>query len=234
MAAATLAQLRTRVLRKADMEHSSFIGGQSDGGEELLGYINDAYLEIYDLLVSKNQEHFIVEPPYEFSVASGASSADLPEDFYKLVGLDRLVSGDDWFEVRPFNFNERNETRRTIGGSARGGLGQLRRRLIGRKVYFTPPSSAPGSYRSWYVPLMTKLEAETDTVDAQLEPWEDFIVVSAAIVCLLKEESDVTALTMRKAELVSRIEAMAAQRDVGSTDRVVDVQGHYYDPYGDT
>lgn len=225
--AATLAQLRTRILRKADMENSSFIGGETGGGDELKDYINESYRELYDLLVSKNQDFFVKEPAGTLTIASGDSSVSLPADFYKLMGLDRDLGGGDYVEVRPFNFAERNVTVR--GGARRGGrYARLTRRIIGDKMHVRPEADAPGTYRIWYVPKVTVLSAEADTLAATVTDWEEYVVVDCAIKCLLKEESDISALTKAKNDIIARIEVMAAQRDVGDVDRVADVQRSDY------
>jgi hypothetical protein len=221
----TLAVLRTRSLQRADMENSTFVAPS-----ELLRYINSAYLELYDLLVSKGQEYYVKDPPTEFTVATGAYTYTLPTDFYKLLGVDRQLSADEWIEVRPFNFNERNANRRTRARLSSGPYGALRRRVIGNKLFVTPNDLAPGTYRLWYVPRATELSSESDTVDG-VNGWEEYIVLGAAIRCLAKEESDVSVLTAEQARLTRRIEEMAAQRDVGDTERVTDVTLSGYDPY---
>jgi hypothetical protein len=86
MAATTLAQFRTRVRQRADMENSNFV---SDS--ELNGYVNKSISELYDLLVSSNSEYFLSSS--SSTVAFGGSTITLPTDFYKLRGVDFYLGG---------------------------------------------------------------------------------------------------------------------------------------------
>jgi hypothetical protein len=207
---ATLAQLRTQARQRADMVNSEFV---SDS--ELNQYIQDSYAELYDILVGKFEEYYISEP-LAFTVASGANTYSLPADFYKLRGVDRLLSGSDYVELEPFNFNERNKRSRLRPE-------YVRYRMLGSKLYFTPEDAAAGSYRLWYVPKATTLSTDASTVDG-INGWEVFVVTDAAIKCLQKEESDVSVLMAQKMELKKRIEEMAANRDAGASGQIADLR----------
>jgi len=63
--------------------------------------------------------------------------------------------------------------------------------------------------------------------------WSEYVIIDAAIKCLIKEESDVQVLLMQKKQVLDRIEAMAANRDAGEPERVTDVYAGYRDwPWG--
>jgi hypothetical protein len=69
------------------------------------------------------------------------------------------------------------------------------------------------------------MSADTDTLKGVMD-FEEYIVVDAAIKCLIKEESDITALMALKDGLKLRINSMAASRDAsGESNAVADVQG---------
>lgn len=53
--------------------------------------------------------------------------------------------------------------------------------------------------------------------------WSEYVIIDAAIKCLIKEESDVQVLMMEKKQVLDRIENMAANRDAGDPERVTDV-----------
>ena len=57
--------------------------------------------------------------------------------------------------------------------------------------------------------------------------WDSFVIVTAATDCLVKEESDVTALTMEKEQLRARITAVSEMRDLGEPVTVTDVSSYY-------
>lgn len=52
--------------------------------------------------------------------------------------------------------------------------------------------------------------------------WSEYVIIDAAIKCLVKEESDVSVLLLEKKQVMNRIEAMASNRD-GEPERVTDV-----------
>lgn len=52
--------------------------------------------------------------------------------------------------------------------------------------------------------------------------WSEYVIIDAAIKCLIKEESDVQVLLLEKQQVLARIEAMASNRD-GQPERVTDV-----------
>lgn len=220
MASVTLATLRQRALERADMVNSDFIED-----DELLEYINSSYAELYDILVSKFEDYY-TPAPTPFSITSG-NTYNLPSDFYKLRGVDYLISGSDYVPLRKFNFNERHadSTVRRFRGTSK-----LRYRIVGTKLYIEPAANAVGSYQIWYIPLFTPLSSESDTVNG-VNGWEEYIVVDAAIKMLNKEESDTGSLEVAKAKLLERIENMAQNRDADQPESVTDVtrQGYYDD-----
>lgn len=220
----SLAQLQTESRQRADMENSEFVTDS-----ELTTYINRSYRKLYDLLVSKFNDYFIVSPenPPQFTLAAGEATFDLPENFYKLVGVDRSTGGNDWYVLRPFNFEDRNSRRNVY--LYRGLYPTVRYRIIGNILRFMPEDQAVGTYRYWYVPKFTPLVESTDELDINCDIWSEYIVVDAAIKMLQKEESDVSVLKVEQAELVRQIEEMAANRDVGEPERVTDITRSGYD-----
>lgn len=209
----------------AARQRSDMVGSQFVTDAEWISYINYSYKELYDILVSKFEDYYTKEPAYTFTLATGNSVA-LPNDFYKMRGLDRAVSGTEYYTIHPYTFEERNNRRRAT--VFRGLYPNIRYRIYGGKIYFTPDDAANGDYRLWYIPLASTLTATTDTVDG-VNGWEEYIIVDTCIKALTKEESDVSVFAMQKASLLKRIEEMAANRDVGETQRITDVTMGGYD-----
>lgn len=212
----TIATLRTMALQKADMENSSFVGT-----DELNRVLQDGYAELYDLLTAKNQDYYLGDPT-SFTLTSSNKYA-LPADFYKVVGVDISENG-KWYELDPFNFNERNHS------SLRGPYLHRRRRyrVMGTNLHITPDDDYAGSYRIWYYPTCPVL-VTVGSLDVHAENWREYIVLTAAIYCLTKEESDSSALELKRQALRKHIEELAASRDVGRSARIQDVRS--YNPY---
>jgi len=53
--------------------------------------------------------------------------------------------------------------------------------------------------------------------------YQEYLVVAAAIKCLMKEESDVRMLLAEKVDIQRRIEGSASKKDIGHPHKIVDV-----------
>ena len=159
-----LAQLRTASRQRADMVNSTFV---SDA--ELSSYINASYYELYDLLVQKYGNDYYVKE-YSFNLAGNQSRYDLPDDFYKLLGVDlEIGSGPDGYvSLRPFSLAERNRYS-TANVQTWIGVTNLRYRLSGNKLWFTPSPQTGQTIRIWYIPRLAELVDEvTITVNSPI------------------------------------------------------------------
>lgn len=211
----TLLQLRTQSRERADMTNSTFI---SDS--ELNSYINSSISELHDIMIQSYGSDYFIDT-YEFSTVSGTAEYALPSDFYKLRGVDIKLNGQDWFAIKPFNFNERNRFE-GFGAWSLLGIANVRYRLIGNNIRFTPEPTGVVDVKLWYIPLPTELSSDSDTFD-QYNGYQEYIIVDAAIKMLQKEDSDVSVLLTQKTALKRRIEEASQNRDAGSPESVSDV-----------
>lgn len=218
----TVAEVRLAAQQRADMVNSQFVTPT-----EWVSYINFSYKELYDILVAKFEDYYSIS--LTFSVPSGSNSYTLPADFYKMRGVDRAVSGNEFYTIRPFTFEDRNNRRRAA--LFRGLYPTVRYRILGSNLIFTPDDAADGTYRIWYIPRASDLTLDTDTIDG-VNGWEEYVIVDAAIKALTKEESDAQVFMMQKQALLKRIEDMAGNRDAGEPERITDITVSGYDnPY---
>lgn len=216
MATFTLAQLRTEVRRRADMETSQFIKDA-----ELTSYINTSIAELYDLLVQKFGNDYFFNS-YSFSLVPGTESYNLPADFFKLLAVDIQLANGEYNTVKRFELNERNKYNSTV---LRGVYGSswLRYRVAGSKLYFAPIPQSSETIRIYYIPLPTTLVGDSDTFNGY-NGWEEYVLVDATIRCLNKEESDISSWMAAKKNLVVRIEEAAGNRDAGFSPRITDTR----------
>jgi hypothetical protein len=217
----TLLQLRTAVRERADQVNSTFI---SDS--ELTSYIQQSSFELYDVLVQKyGDAYFVKNPPATITTDGTNEVFALPTDLYKLLGVDLQTSGapNGWLTLRPFNMAERNRYWRPNAAPIVG-FTSLRYRLAGSNLWLTPLPAASQTLRVWYVPRLTTYTGDSDTLDG-ISGWTEYVIVDAAIKCMVKEESDPSALMAQKAALLKRIEEAAGNRDEGAPPTVSDVSG---------
>lgn len=210
----TLAELRSQARDRADMANSDFI---SDS--ELNNYINSSIAELTDLLVSTYENDYNILTT-TFNTVPNQASYPLPADFYKLRGVDSQISNDNWFTLRPFNFNERNRNQDFSWGLTNGP--NIRYRLLGNNIYFSPAPDGIYQVRIWYTPLATKLVNDNDVLN-DLNQYAEYVIVDAAIKMMQKEESDVSVVMAQKQALIKRIQDMASNRDASQPESVSDI-----------
>lgn len=211
----TLAQLRTQSRQRADMVNSQFV---SDS--ELNSYINNSIAELHDLLAEAYGSEYFVKSG-TISIVAGTNEYDLPADFYQLKGVDMALDNQEYINIRPFNFNERNRLSNfNVWGPA--GFTNVRYRLVGNKIMFSPDPDRDATCRLWYVPLATVLVADGDTLN-DFNAYSEYVIVDAAIKMMQKEESDVNVLMAQKQMLEKRIRDKAANRDSANPDSITDI-----------
>ena len=161
----------------------------------------------------------------------GIPFGTLPADFYKVVGVD-FSTGGSTHTVKPYSFRERNAYNEKAG--LLGGRGsELRYNIQDDRIKFIPESSPAGTVTLHYVPECQQFRTGGEDDGVRLETknksiatgTQEYLVVSAAIKCLMKEESDVRMLLAEKADLQRRIEAAAPRKDAGHPHKIIDVNG---------
>ena len=218
----TCGDLMTAVRRRADMEGSTFV---TDA--EIRSYINVAMAELHDILVQKYEDYYISSTTYTLPITDNKGT--LPDAFYKMLGVDFTVSGNT-YRVRPYKFEERN-----MYGSASTTAGlanNLTYHVQGNEIHFRPADALPsGTVTIYYVPQASQfsldglddLEALRTNNRAIAPGYEEYIVIDAAIKCLLKEEADVTVHLVQRESARRRIEEAAGKRDAGEPYAISDV-----------
>lgn len=218
----TLAAITAAAQARADMVNSSFLSAA-----EWTNNVNSSYAELYDLLVQKFGNDYYVSTSSSIVTTGLTDVFALPTDFYKLLGVDLLISGSgasgNYLTLHPFSFSERNRYSLQNRQAALGRT-NLRYRLNGANLWFSPLPASGQTIRLWYVPRLTILVSSSDAVDG-VSGWEEYIVIDAAIKAMQKEESDVSILMAQKQAMVRRINEAAENRDAGQPATVADNSG---------
>jgi len=201
----TLAQLRTKVRERADQVNSTFITDS-----ELNGYIDLSYASFYDLLIEEENYYFGTTANIAASSVSATGTINLPSTFYRLVGIDDVTDPSRPLTVRKFNFAERNDF--DEGYVTLSNYSDIFYQLYGSTILLTPVSLAIKPYKLWFIPHRTVLSADGDTVDS-VNGWIEWVIIDAAIKCMIKEESDIKALLQTKGEVYERIAKAKGKRD---------------------
>jgi hypothetical protein len=203
---------------KADKVGSGFIKD-----DELISYINSSYTDLYDLLVGAYGNDYYAKES-DFSTIGATKRYSLPDDFYKLLGVDLLLGFNQTLTLKPYQLNERARYQQGTYWSALVGQFGPKYRLNANEIEFAPVPDGAYSIRLLYVPSCPRLENGEDELNG-VNGWEEYIAVDVAMKMLEKEDTDVTTLQNRKLFLISRINLMAENRDAGQSFRVTDVTG---------
>jgi hypothetical protein len=219
---ATRKSIRDRAKRRADQENQSFISNA-----EWNDYIDEGLSELYDIIVSRYEDYIVSD--VDITLVPGQDAYTLPTDFYKTIGVDFLQGsalGPDAVRYRltRYAFRERNIYRETYLHSGLSLVGPYYEYRIEGNSLKLIPTPGEGVVKLWYYPQAPVFTNDTTAINLVfVQGWEEFIVLSAAIKAMAKEESDPAVLIMQKDELKNRIITMASDRDVGEPNRVTDV-----------
>ena len=222
MATFTEADLRTRARRRADMENSTFV---TDA--EIQDYLNSSISELHDYMVKSYEDYFVSEQAYSVPIATGG--ANLPDDFYKALGVD-YNSGGITSTLRAYSFSERNIYNTPYAVIDR--LAEPMYKVEGNKIKLIPNNSQSGSITLYYVPQATQFSSTVTEIENVIPGFEEYVVVATAIRMLMKEESDFRALENERQQLSSRIIRAISPRDASGSFSIRDVRkGRFRDDF---
>ena len=228
MANVTISTLMSRSRDRADMKNNNFVEDA-----ELVTYINAGISELQDILIQEyGEDYYVLSKDFNtvsdvdtYYINDSTQSNDLAiTDFYKLRGVDAKINGTDYFTIGSFNFNERN-LYQSSGSWSLLGLSNVRYRLVGGTIKFSPKPDGITATKIWYIPQAVQFASSTDTTTLwdDLNGYAEYVVTFSAIRMLQKEESDVSILMAQKAELKQRITESAANRDADNPLTVTDI-----------
>lgn len=191
MRSVTVEEILRRATKKSDQTNSSFFSLQ-----DKIDLANEAYTALYDILVTAYENYYVADP-VEFTISSSTDTYPLPDDFYKLIGVDWKLANNEYITLRNFNEIERNST-------------------------ITTRTIPTGTVRLRYVPAPQVISSISDTIDG-VSGWDALLVTDIAIAMMTAEESDTRALERKRQEQLSRIIPAAADRDISMPATISDI-----------
>lgn len=215
----SLGYLRAQAQLRCDRFNSNFVSQQ-----EWNSYITEARKQLYNILTQCFGDEYFSSSNYTYTLAGQVQSYPLPSDFYKLTLCEIALNPGDansWVTLRQFNWNQKNLWNYPNVYTFYG-ITNIRYRLNGNNIYLVPIPSGGQTLRIWYIPRPSVLINDTDTVDG-ISGWEEFVIVTAAMTALLKEESPTAAeFKALKDEQTELIRSAAENRNVGEPQQVSD------------
>jgi hypothetical protein len=222
MPAVSLTTLRARVRELSDNASTTFV---TDAATSLDAFINTGIQKLHDVILDAAPS----DPPLpvatsalSFTIAAGTAAVSTPADFYELLGVDLSISG-SIIDAKRFTRKERNALRTQTVYLPRRTPQYM---LDGNTLRV---NGQDGTYTGtlYYVAAATVLVNAGDTVSYP-NGWEHYAVLYAAILLGAKEETDVSTLMALLQMEEARVQG-AAKTDMGSPQRMVDVQQPFTD-----
>lgn len=210
----TVSTLKSRIRARCDQAGSKFITD-----DELLDYIDSAACELYDILVTQFKDYFIEFTT--FNTVVGTNIYSLPANFYKLRAVDQIYNGESE-DVPSMPFEDRNLYLKTTYQQVPNS--NLHYCIVGETLMLLPTPTVVSSITMWYVPIMPKLNSDSQLVSG-FSGWEEVLINEVCARIAIKAEEDPAPYYRAKEKVIERIENAARQRDVGSPDSVIDVTG---------
>src|SRR5574343_335296 len=105
--APTVSALITRTRQRSNHENSAFVTDT-----EILSLLNRAHTELYDAIVQTNEYYFVSS--HDFNIQAATAGYPLPDNFYKVLGVDLHIDAERAISLKKFNFTERNKYKTTI------------------------------------------------------------------------------------------------------------------------
>jgi hypothetical protein len=213
----TLATMRARAKTLADMTDSDKISTAE--WNELL---NDGISLLYDVLVSKHENHF--EATYVFDVQANVSDYALPVGFMKLLSVNyRASSTDDYLRMFPYELKQEtiweNRNSQYYASDDQAPFYTL----AGNYIRVLPVPSN-GQIRLRYVPVCPILEDDDDSMDSRLmDQWSKFVIWSAVADAKALQEDDPTFAEGKMQQMRQHIERSSLTRDLYQPRVVQDV-----------
>jgi len=191
--------------------------------EELTEYVNDAYAELYDLIVDADDARLFAKNA-GLLLDVGEKSYLLPEDLYRLVGVHAKIDSQ-------YRSCERADSSEYASLALQRHEPQFWHRSpryyfrwdlsTGQKSLFLLPEKV-GDVAVVYIPQPRVFVDDDDRVDNPAQ-WMKFVEVTAAISMLDKVEREATALLIQKKNIGQRIEDAVNDIDQHSGAKIRDV-----------
>ena len=227
----TLKQIRDLTLERGD-----YVGDPLFSTAELNSYISASYAELTDLLVEAYGNDYYLKQDLTLVTVPGEEFIDLPNDFYKLKGLDYKYGpgNDTYYAIKPYNFQHRNyySNNNFAYFGFNDNTGSPVFRLFGNnKLQLLPIPTSVVNLRLTYTPNAIKLTADTDVIDG-VNGWEEYIILDVITKMYVKDKLPIDELVAQKALIMTRIEKLSENRDEGDDAGVADVY-NWDSEYGD-
>lgn len=213
----SLSDLRADAYKRSDNEGAEDRHPPADVDR----YINQGGAELRDLLIeARGRAYFKADPPFEIVTIAETTRYDLPEGFYRLLGVRKGGTGSYALEaLRP-------NAEAALRDPSAAGQFPTHYELTGDAIELLPEHAAGTTIVVDYVPAYVDLVADDDKLEGY-SGWEEYPVCFAARCMAIKDDEPrlIATLEREMARLRERIMKLAPTRDSFRAERVRNVRG---------
>lgn len=199
---------------------------------EINAWINEASQKFYTMMAAIDPLRYIKSSV--LNVVSGTSEYDIPDDFFKTVGIAIENDAQDGYHViDSFNWDERYNvsyastktgTKYLIKGET-----QDNTRDGYQVIQLMPTPTFSANLLLDYIPVISDLDSDNDTIDTINGLGQEWIICDVAIKCATKEETDPASWIAIKQEAGQLLAASGKQdaiqtKSVSSSDSLQSIQ----------
>ena len=207
---ATLADLKARALRKADLPASTTTRVDAIVVDSELGdALNDGFDELHDLVLEERQNHF--EVTSQVQAESGAAVTPLPDCWLCDRGI-WLIEGGIRARLEEYILED-------LAGTSTGDTSSRPRyRIQGSVIRWLPVPASSYLIEMTYLRSFRRLFNDADTSDPEIpEGWLRYPVAYAAAYIMIKREKDPTAYLGEMQRIARSIGALALRKETGGS-----------------
>jgi hypothetical protein len=209
--------VRNQVLLRLGLANATYISVP-----EINSYLNYSFAELVELIIESNEDWNVTRFSFSIPDNNANTSYQLPDDFYKVLRVDRFVSSDQAYILNRINIRDENlygpsaYNYNTCGASGYNtevdGYGKTQLRVF-------PTAQKQGNYRILYYPAFTDyVDVNTVIMGPPGQKWEEYAILDTMIKICGKDETDPSLYLAQKAAVINRIKAAAAARDIGQAE----------------
>jgi len=218
MATITLSAMRDIIRFRGSYENSTKFTDARVNVE-----INASLAELHELMADTWEGYF--DTSTTTPTVAAQEHVDLPATFWRLRGVDVLIGG-RYRELDQIGFGERNAYQTSGRPCAyRSAAGGARGRLI---LYPTP--NAVYTIRINYVPTVTALAADGDTIEAYND-WSEYVIMGALLRLEQREERPLGEIQQELERLRQRIVKAAGSRRAAGPELLVNRTTYWTDDW---
>lgn len=195
-------------------------------------YLNYSAAELTELIIESNEDWKVIRFNFSIPDNNPLTGYQLPDDFYKVLRVDRYLSSEQSYLLNRINIKDENlygpSTYFNLSGPGGyftevDGYGHTILRVV-------PTSQKQGNYRILYYPqFIDYIDTDTVILGPPGQKWEEYIILDAMIKICGQDETDPSLYLAQKAAVITRIKAAAAARDIGQAEPVPQAGTPWYE-----